>query len=392
MPTRIQCYATDSLGPKAQVRETTSAQIVVGTVTLASWFSYWGIPRGYFDVLCVDEAGHATEPEVVAVAASLMDFYGNEGAVGQLILAGDPEQLGPISNSDVCRKFGLAMPLMERLAEREVYARQADGTYPKDLLIKLIRNYRSHPSILKLPNDMFYSDLQSCGDSTVTTNIINWEHLPMIGFPIVFHAVDGENLREGTSPSWFNPTEAQQVVEYASMLTRENDPPIQTEEIGIITPYSRQAQKIRLALEIESMPEVKVGSVESFPGQERRVIILSTVRAEQEMVSYDLKHSLGFVAHSERFNVAITRAKALLIVIGCPSVLAIDKEHWLPFMKYCYNNGGWAGERWDHSMAEDEVMSLGAVSDNINNDLNGLTLRRRRGVSGYRLSSTVVVD
>mmetsp|Transcript_24808 Transcript_24808/g.61013 ORF Transcript_24808/g.61013 Transcript_24808/m.61013 type:complete len:1075 (+) Transcript_24808:33-3257(+) len=367
LPFSIQCYATDSLGPEAQAREIKSAQIVVGTVNLASRFSYWGIPRGYFDVLCVDEAGHATEPEVVAAAASLMDFYGKEGAAGQLILAGDPKQLGPISNSDICRKYGLTMSLMERLTEREVYDRQADGEYPKDLLTKLVRNYRSHPSILKLPNEMFYSDLQSCGDSTVTMNMANWEHLPKSGFPVVFHAVDGENLREGTSPSWFNPTEAQQVVEYVSLLTRETDPPIPSEEIGIITPYSRQAQKIRLALETENMPEVKVGSVESFQGQERRVIILSTVRAEREIVSHDLRHSLGFVAHPKRFNVAITRAKALLLVIGCPSVLALDKENWLPFMKYCHENGGWAGESWDPSVAEG-LISMGSVSSSNDNN------------------------
>ncbi|CAJ1951722.1 unnamed protein product [Cylindrotheca closterium] len=372
LPTNIQCYASDSLGPEAQAREIKSAQIVVGTVNLASRFSYWGIPRGYFDVLCVDEAGHATEPEVTAAAASLMDFYGKEGAVGQLILAGDPKQLGPISNSDICRKYGLTMSLMERLTEREVYGRQADGKYPENLLTKLVRNYRSHPSILKLPNEMFYSDLQACGDSTVTMNMANWEHLPKSGFPVVFHAVDGENLREGSSPSWFNPTEAQQVVEYVSLLTRESNPPIPAQEIGIITPYSRQAQKIRLALEIENMPEIKVGSVESFQGQERRVIILSTVRAEQEIVSHDLRHSLGFVAHPKRFNVAITRAKALLLVIGCPSVLALDKANWLPFMKYCYENGGWAGESWDPSMAEDDIMvSMGMMSpDDNNNDLN----------------------
>lgn len=207
LPTSIQSYATDSLSPDAQASEIRSAQIVVSTINLASRFSYWGIPRGYFDVLCVDEAGHATEPEVVAAAASLMDFCGKQGKVGQLILAGDPKQLGPISNSDICRKYGLTMSLMERLSERDVYARQADGQYPKDLMTKLIRNYRSHSSILKLPNDMFYTDLRSCGDVTVTMNMAQWQHLPKAGFPLIFHALHGENLREGNSPSWFNPTE-----------------------------------------------------------------------------------------------------------------------------------------------------------------------------------------
>ncbi|KAL3939288.1 MAG: hypothetical protein SGBAC_005968, partial [Bacillariaceae sp.] len=373
LPNDIQSYATDSLDSEGQAREIMGAQIVVATVNLAAKFSYWGIPRGHFDVMCVDEAGHATEPEVVAAAAGLMKFQGREEAkgVGQLILAGDPKQLGPISNSDICRKYGMTMSLMERLTEREVYGLQADGKYPKDLLTKLVRNYRSHPSILKLPNDMFYSDLQCCGNPMVTMNMARWEHLPKPGFPVIFHAIDGENLREGNSPSWFNPTEAQQVVEYVRLLSHETKPPIKADEIGIITPYARQAQKIRLALGTKNMDDVKVGSVESFQGQERRVIILSTVRAERDEVSNDLRYNLGFVANPKRFNVAITRAKALLIVVGCPSVLALDKDNWLPFMQYCHENGSWAGESWDPSMVEhgmDDVASTGSSSSDDEDD------------------------
>eukprot|EP00526_Cylindrotheca_closterium_P000406 CAMPEP_0113660700 /NCGR_PEP_ID=MMETSP0017_2-20120614/33041_1 /TAXON_ID=2856 /ORGANISM="Cylindrotheca closterium" /LENGTH=890 /DNA_ID=CAMNT_0000575355 /DNA_START=492 /DNA_END=3164 /DNA_ORIENTATION=- /assembly_acc=CAM_ASM_000147 len=383
LPAGIQSYATDSLESDGQAREIMGAKIVVSTVNLAARFSYWGIPRGHFDVMCVDEAGHATEPEVVSAAAGLMDFQGTTGSkeVGQLILAGDPKQLGPISNSDICRKYGLTMSLMERLTEREVYGLQVDGKYPEALLTKLVRNYRSHPSILKLPNEMFYQDLQCCGNPMVTMNMARWEHLPKSGFPVVFHAIDGENLREGNSPSWFNPTEAQQVVEYVRLLSRETKPPIKADEIGIITPYARQAQKIRLALGTQHMDDVKVGSVESFQGQERRVIILSTVRAEREEVSNDLRYNLGFVANPKRFNVAVTRAKALLIVVGCPSVLALDEENWLPFMKYCHENGSWVGEDWDPSMVSEDGMqdaasigsgsSTGSTSSDEEEDMEG---------------------
>jgi helicase MOV-10 len=89
--------------------------------------------------------------------------------------------------------------------------------------------------------------------------------------------------------------------------------------------------------------------------QERRVIIISTVRAEREQVSSDIRYNLGFVASPKRFNVAITRAKALLIVIGSPSVLSLDKENWLPFIKYCHENEAWAGDDWDpSSVSEDD--------------------------------------
>ena len=84
-------------------------------------------------------------------------------------------------------------------------------------------------------------------------------------------------------------------------------------------------------------------------GQERRVIILSTVRSETQHLKSDLQHHLGFVTSGKRFNVAITRAKALLIVVGSPEVLATDKEHWLPFMLDCQTSKSWAGEEWFYS-------------------------------------------
>ncbi|OCH84002.1 hypothetical protein OBBRIDRAFT_840039 [Obba rivulosa] len=112
---------------------------------------------------------------------------------------------------------------------------------------------------------------------------------------------------------------------------------ISGEEIGIIAPYNAQCRKIRMALKGVA-DEIKVGSVEEFQGQERRVIIISSVRSSREFVNYDLKHTLGFVANPRRFNVAVTRAKALLVVIGDPSVLSLDPL-WRSFLNYVHVNG-----------------------------------------------------
>lgn len=195
---------------------------------------------------------------------------------------------------------------------------------------------------------MFYDgDLQCFGDPIATMNMAQWEHLPCKGFPIIFHSLEGSNLREGNSPSWFNPEEAQQVVEYAKKLLFDTRPALQQDEIGVITPYARQAQKIRLALKAEGITEIKVGSVETFQGQERRCIIVSTVRSQQSQLAHDQKYNLGFVSNEKRFNVAITRAKTLLIVIGCAKVLATDRNNWAPFLTYCHKNGGWAGDEFN---------------------------------------------
>jgi helicase MOV-10 len=87
---------------------------------------------------------------------------------------------------------------------------------------------------------------------------------------------------------------------------------LDADDIGIITPYNKQAQKLKRLLRREGLEEVKVGSTETFQGQERRVIIISTVRSSEDYVNSDVLHNLGFLENPKRFNVAVTRAQALL--------------------------------------------------------------------------------
>ena len=75
-----------------------------------------------------------------------------------------------------------------------------------------MENYRSHPSILSLYSDTFYhGELEPGADPSVTSLMCDWEGLPTKGFPLLFHGVMGEDMREGNSPSWFNPVEIVQV-------------------------------------------------------------------------------------------------------------------------------------------------------------------------------------
>jgi helicase MOV-10 len=152
-------------------------------------------------------------------------------------------------------------------------------------------------------------------------------------------------------------------VDYVKLLAKHSRPSVGQDEIGVITPYARQVQKIRLALKANDLGDVKVGSVETFQGQERRCIIISTVRSENEFLDHDRKYNLGFVANEKRFNVAVTRAKALLIIVGNPKVLATDKKNWLPLLRYCRDNGSWLGDEWNEEEVNEDENSNFLVVD-----------------------------
>jgi len=239
-------------------------------------------------------------------------------------------------------EYGLGVSFLERLMQSEMYdEREQDG----NTIVKLVKNFRSHASILQYPNDCFYkNDLEACGNQEINA-FIGSTLLPNPRYPIIFHAIPGLDQREANSPSFFNVDEVLQVKTYVEELHRRGAVP---DNVGIITPYHGQVLKIRQALANSAMSRVKVASVEEYQGQERKVIIISTVRSSRNYVETDLRHTLGFVSHPRRFNVAVTRAKALLIVVGDPAILSLDPL-WRRFLALIHRNGGWTGEEipWD---------------------------------------------
>ncbi|XP_047346297.1 probable RNA helicase armi isoform X2 [Vespa velutina] len=168
------------------------------------------------------------------------------------------------------------------------------------------------------------------------------EELPeRTGLPpaILFHGIKGKNLRDSDSPSWYNPEEATQVYIY---LLRLYNCGISPEDIGIITPYQKQVLQIRQLLWELNIVCPKISSVEGFQGQERKIIILSTVRSSTNFIAEDIKHALGFIASPKRLNVAITRARALLIILGNAELLAED-PYWRSVLIYCLDRNSYIG-------------------------------------------------
>lgn len=119
------------------------------------------------------------------------------------------------------------------------------------------------------------------------------------------------------------------------------------DDIGIITPYTQQVKLIRAELTKASQTVPKVGTVEEFQGQERKIILLSTVRTTQrDHQREDLKYSLGFVRSPERMNVAISRARALLVIFGSDKLLSRDKD-WKFLIDNCKQNKTFDGDMMD---------------------------------------------
>ncbi|PNH11314.1 putative helicase [Tetrabaena socialis] len=256
-------------------------------------------------------------------------------------------QLGPVILSPFAKAHRLDVSLLERLAGAAPYARREGGQQPPyqtPYTTMLLDNYRSHAHILEVPNAAFYhGQLRPAADPVITHSLLHWEGLPNKGTPMLFHHLVGRDMQEASSPSWCNPDEVKQVALYVKQLRDLRRNPVTGGDIGIISPYRKQVQRIRAIL-ASTDRSIKVGSVEEFQGQERRVIIISTVRSSSQYLAFDSKHRLGFLSNPKRFNVAITRAKALLVVVGNAEVLASD-PHWRALLRFLHLKGAITGQR-----------------------------------------------
>lgn len=312
------CCVDDSAFRCPYLSQLKRYRIVVSTYASASLLYAEGIKRGHFSHIFLDEAGQASEPETMVPLSHLCQ------SKTVIVLAGDPMQLGPVIFSKDAESFGSGKSYLDRLFECRLYH---DGN--KNYITKLVRNYRCHPTILHLPSKLFYGgELIPCKENDKESSTVWLDLLPNQEFPVLFMGIQGFDEREGNNPSWFNRIEASKVVEIISSLIIDKG--LSEEEIGVIAPYRQQVQKIRMALENLNLLNIKVGSVEQFQGQEREVIIVSTVRSTIQHNEFDRIHYLGFLSNPRRFNVAVTRARSLLILIGNPHIICkVILNHYL---------------------------------------------------------------
>ncbi len=249
-----------------------------------------------FDLVVIDEATQATEP------ATLIPLL----KAPRVILAGDHRQLPPTVLSQAAEVMGLGFTLFERWIT----------LFPKASELLNIQ-YRMHPAIMEFPNQRFYGGKLQAAPGLENLRLSQLLDRPLAHHPVlddrpvVFAHVPGapEQQRRG-STSRENPGQALWIQSWVDLLLKHG---LRAEHLGVIAPYEDQVKLLRGLL-----PEdVEVKTVDGFQGREKEVIFLSLVRSNPA-------GELGFLKDQRRLNVALTRARRKLVIVGDRHTLQHD--------------------------------------------------------------------
>ncbi len=257
---------------------------------------------GRFDYLFVDEAGQVSLADAIAVSASAHN----------LVLMGDPSQLAQVSQG-VHPPYAGGSVLQHVLGE--------DHTVPPQRGIFLDVSYRMQPEICALVSDAMYDcRLKPARDTFLHRAIVDDRTYAGLYYLPVEHA--------GNRSS--SPEEADRIVrEIARLLAgtlvdsqppwRGIERPISHSDVIVVTPYNVQRRLIARKL-AEAGIDVRVGTVDKFQGQEAAVVFYSMATSAGDDVPRDLQ----FLFERNRFNVAISRARAMSVLVCSPRLLDVD--------------------------------------------------------------------
>lgn len=251
-----------------------------------------------FRTVLIDESTQSAEPECMIPLVL---------GCKQVVLVGDHQQLGPVIMNKKAAKAGLNQSLFERLVVL--------GCAP----IRLQVQYRMHPCLSQFPSNMFYEGSLQNGVTTqqrVRRDVeFPW---PVADNPMMFWSNLGNEEISASGTSYLNRTEASNVEKITTRFLKAG---VQPQDIGIITPYEGQRSYVVSSMQIngtlkkEIYKEIEVASVDAFQGREKDFIILSCVRSNDHQ-------GIGFLSDPRRLNVALTRAKYGLVILGNPKVLS----------------------------------------------------------------------
>jgi len=264
-----------------------------------------------FRTVVIDEAAQALEPAtwIPILKAS------------KVVLTGDPFQLPPTVKSETARRQGFDVTMLEKCLQR----------LDRSSLLNV--QYRMNAVIMGFSNLKFYNN------ALIAHASVAGRQLPIeANVPLVFLDTAGcgfeEQLHEAYQ-SRFNPEEFQILCEHLyQLIEAHGDHPLP--EIAVISPYREQVnwmqQNVALDERLANIP-LEINTIDAFQGQERDVVYLSLVRS-------NMKGEIGFLSDYRRMNVAMTRARLQLIVVGDSATIG-GHAFYEDFLRYCENEGAY---------------------------------------------------
>lgn len=291
-----------------------SAGVIATTLTGAA---HPLLDKRHFHTLVVDEAAQALDPAVWIPLPK----------VDRLVLAGDPHQLPPTIKSPEAARQGLGETMMERLLPNLPEARL------------LTVQYRMHPAIMAFSNRWFYQGRLEAAPG------LEHQVLPVSDKqPLLFVDTAGCGFEEKSNPetqSRYNPDEYVLITCHLEAL-RQDLVEKPWPETAILSPYREQVEYIQEELQNDpryaSLP-ISVHTIDGFQGQEMDLIVVSLVRSNS-------RSEIGFLRDYRRMNVALTRARFQLVVIGDSATIG-DDPFYAAFLDHCQRSGAWRSA-WEY--------------------------------------------
>ena len=267
-----------------------------------------------FTTVLIDEAAQALEP------ATWIPILKAE----RVVLCGDPFQLPPTVKSRDANKSGLALTLMEKAIQK--------GFVHQMLEVQ----YRGNELIMGYSNQYFYNN------KLLASPIVKDKKLPFQdNSPLIFIDTAGSGFEEKPEPgsgSLYNADEFSLLREHIYRIINETQTLVNFDfpSIVILSPYKGQInymeREIRADDKLVNLT-IKVKTIDGFQGQESDIVIVSLVRSNG-------KNDIGFLKDYRRFNVAITRAKCQVVVVGDSSTIGKDL-FFAGFLDYCESNASY---------------------------------------------------
>jgi ATP-dependent RNA/DNA helicase IGHMBP2 len=268
-----------------------SADVICATTT----FDDSILGDDMFDLVVIDEACQCTE------SASWIPML----RADRVVLAGDHFQLPPTVISKQAAGEGFETSLLERMI----------NAYGADVNRRLTVQYRMHQKIMNFSSASFY-DEELVADASVRQHLLC--HLSDVvtdeitDKPLLFIDTAGkgwDEVMEDDGDSKFNPGEADLVLKLVGQLVEAGLPPA---DIAVIAPYAAQVRLLRNRC---AMEDLEIDTVDGFQGREKEAVVISLVRSNEI-------GEIGFLGDTRRMNVAMTRPRRKLIVIGDSATLA----------------------------------------------------------------------